>query len=174
MKKNYRLKKTISMKQFITEFGENFSEHMKKRLLELEVRCVLTRKEESYILDLKHVEHTKYACENESESSGHSMKEYAFGQLVVNEGRLLLSHKCVENCDVVQSPLIASLYDSLTAEEELLENELRVKQIDDGNIDFVIDSILSACPQVSKEYMDIISRYSAMDLSTAKKSNKYI
>ena len=60
MKKNYKMKKTISLKMFIAEFGENFSDHMKKRLLELEVRCVLTRKEDSNKLDLKHVEHTQH------------------------------------------------------------------------------------------------------------------
>ena len=45
MKKNYNMKKTIAMKGFISEFGEVLSEKMKKRLLELEIRTVLTRKE---------------------------------------------------------------------------------------------------------------------------------
>ena len=44
MKKNYKMKKTISMKMFVSELGENFSDHMKEKLLELDIRCVLTRK----------------------------------------------------------------------------------------------------------------------------------
>jgi hypothetical protein len=44
VKKIYNMKRTISVKRFIIELGENFSEHVKKRLLDLEVRCVLTQR----------------------------------------------------------------------------------------------------------------------------------
>jgi hypothetical protein len=62
VKRKYNIRKTISMKKFISEFGDNFSEHMKKRLMEIEVRCVLTRKEAEYKFEIKHVEHTLYDC----------------------------------------------------------------------------------------------------------------
>ncbi len=51
------------MKGFISEFGEIFLKN-EKRLLELEIRTVLTRKEHRNKLDIKHVEHTKYPCED--------------------------------------------------------------------------------------------------------------
>jgi len=90
LKKVYRMRKTVSMKQFITEFGGDFSKHTKQRLLELGGRCVLTRKDESFILDIRHVEHTKYKCSFEDSIAG-PQKEYAFGQLIayVFFGKLL-------------------------------------------------------------------------------------
>ena len=73
VKKNHKMKRTISIKQFNTEFGEDFSKHMKQRLLELGKRCILTRTE-SNILDLKHIEHTKYDC---ADGDNSSKKEYS-------------------------------------------------------------------------------------------------
>ncbi|MDD4504409.1 MAG: hypothetical protein PHS15_06240, partial [Clostridiaceae bacterium] len=103
MKRIYRMKKTVSMKQFLTEFGGDFSKHIKQRLLELGARCVLTRKDESFILDVKHVEHTKYECKSQG-STEVSQKEYAFGQFVAHEGALYFSESCLENDDIMQSP----------------------------------------------------------------------
>ena len=88
--KIYNIKKTISVKYFISEFGENFTAHMKKRLMELEVRCVLVRKEENYILNLKHVQHTQYRS-NKKDPSSVTEKEYAYGQFIVVEGILYFS-----------------------------------------------------------------------------------
>lgn len=151
MKKDYKMKKTISIKHFISEFGETFSDHMKKRLLELEVRCVLTRtREESYKLDLKHVEHTRHICDD-----SHN-KEYVYAQFIVNEEALYFSEVCVENDDVVESPIVKEIYNSLNNENIIYDGDNRAKKIDDSNIDYVVDSILSVCPEVSKSYLDIV------------------
>lgn len=147
-KKNYNMKKTISMKKFIAELGENFSDHMKKRLLELEVRCVLTRKEENNILDIKHVEHTQ-----------HDNKEYVYGQFVVVEGILYFSQTHMENDEVIASPIVNSIYESLDSESITLDDGNTIKKVDENNIDFVIDNILSVCPPVSQAYLDIMSKY---------------
>lgn len=155
MKKNYKMKKTISMKMFINEFGENFSKHMKKRLLELEVRCVLTRKEDSYRLDIKHVEHTQYAFDNDHNNST-SQKEYVYGQLIVMDGALYYSERCIENDMVMQSPIVAVIYDDLDSEGMILDNDNRAKKIDDSNIDYVIDTMLTVFPDVSQSYLNII------------------
>lgn len=154
MKKNYRMKKTISMKGFIAELGDNFSEHMKKRLMELEVRCVLTRKEDEYRVDIKHVEHTKYDDSEISEDK--SQKEYAYGQFVVNEGILYFSDRCMESTEVMQSPIVNTIYASLSSEGMITDENGSAKKIDDSNIDYLIDSILSVCPQVSQKYVDIV------------------
>ncbi len=158
MKKIYRMKRTISMKQFITEFGGEFSKHIKQKLLELGARCVLTRKDESFILDLKHVEHTKYNC-NSQDSTTAKQKEYAFGQLIVHEGILYFSECCLENEDIIQVPMVSNIYNSLNSEELMLEGDIKGKKIDEENIDYVIDSILTVCPEVSPEHLAIISRY---------------
>ncbi|MBI6872022.1 hypothetical protein [Clostridium aciditolerans] len=155
MKKNYKMKKTISMKMFINEFGESFSKHMKKRLLELEVRCVLTRKEDSYRLDIKHVEHTQYAFDNDHNNST-SQKEYVYGQLIVMDGALYYSESCIENDTVMQSPIVAVIYDDLDSEGMILDNDNRAKKIDDNNIDYVIDTMLTVFPDVSQSYLNII------------------
>jgi len=147
-KRNYNMKKTISMKKFIAELGENFSDHMKKRLLELEVRCVLTRKEESNILDIKHVEHLQ-----------HDNKEYVYGQFLVVEGVLYFSESYFENDDVMLSPVVSTIYDTLDSETATIEEGPTGKKIDDNNIDYVIDQILSVCPPVSQAYLDIMSKY---------------
>ncbi|KGK85983.1 MULTISPECIES: hypothetical protein [unclassified Clostridium] len=148
MRKNYKLKRTISMKQFISEFGESFSDHMKERLLELEVRCVLTRKEEENKLDLKHVEHTKY-----------DSKEYAYGQLIANEGELYFSEKCMEGPDVMENPVVDPIYNALKTEEVVINENIKAKKVDDSNIDYIIDNILEVCPQVTDRYLEIMSKY---------------
>lgn len=155
MRKNYRIKKTISMKKFISELGENFSEHMKNRLLELEIRCVLTRKDCSNILDLKHVEHTKYKCDSEDISTT-CEKEYVYAQFVVVEGGLYFSEKCTESDNVMQSPVVDTIYNSLNSENMIFEEERHAKKVDDSNIDYVIDTILAACPQVSQYYINVV------------------
>ncbi len=158
MKKAYRMKKTVSMKQFLTEFGGEFPKHMKQRLLELGARCVLTRKDESFILDIRHVEHTRYNC-SPDDSTAACLKEYAFGQLIAHEGALYFSQNCLENDEIMQVPLVNSIYSSLNSEELILEGDIRGKKVDEGNIDYVIDNILTVCPEVSAEHMAIINRY---------------
>ena len=149
------MKKTIFMKMFINEFGESFSKHMKERLLELEVRCVLTRKEDSYRLDIKHVEHTQYAFDNDS-NNGTSQKEYVYGQLIVMDGALYYSERCIENDKVMQSPIVDVIYDDLDSEGMILDNDNRAKKIDDNNIDYVVDTMLTVFPDVSQSYLNII------------------
>lgn len=158
MKKNYKMKKTVSMKQFVTEFGEDFSKHMKQRLFELGTRCVLTRGEESYILDLKHVEHTKYACHagNNPETC---RKEYAYGQFVMNEGNMYFSESCLETADVMQAPVVIDIYDHLDGSDLSVREDIKAKKVNDENIDYVVDRILEVCPEMSPEHLAIISRY---------------
>lgn len=158
MKKVYRMRKTISMKQLITELGGDFSKHMKQRLLELGRRCVLTRKDESFILDIKHVEHTKYKCSSEDNTDA-SQKEFAFGQLIIYEGALHFSENCLENDSIMQAPIVSSIYNSLSSEELVINGDIKGKRVDDTNIDYVIDSILTVCPEVSPEHIAIISKY---------------
>jgi hypothetical protein len=163
MKKNYKMKRTISMKQFVVEFGEGLSKHMKQRLLELGERCILNRRDESHILDLRHIEHLKYECCCGSEDDAVIKKEYAYGQIVVKEGNLYLSQDCVENEDIMLSPIVAELYSSMATPEEQLEEGIVGKMIDESNIDHVIDSILKVCPKVSAEHMAIIAKYITVD-----------
>jgi len=158
LKKIYRVKKTVSVKQFISELGGELSVHIKKRLLELGQRCVLTRREESYILDLRHIEHTKYDCSS-TEGTDASRKEYAFGQFIVYEGKLYFSKCCLENEDIMQSEIVDSIYDSLEGEELELEENIRGKLITDSNVDYIADKILTVCPEISPEHLAIISRY---------------
>lgn len=156
MKKNYKMKKTISIKMFIEELGKNFSEHMKKRLLDLEVPCVLTRKEEN-ILDIKHVEHTQYNYNSNLEDDPNTeQREYVYGQLIVIDDELYFSSKCMENDSVMQSPIVNTIFNSLSGEVMIFNEDSKSKKIDDSNIDYVIDSILSVCPEVSQSYMDIV------------------
>ncbi len=156
LRKNYNMKKTISTKRFISELGQNFSEHIKARLLELELRCVLTRKEESNILDLKHVEHTKYPC-----PSSECEKEYAYAEFIVEEDELYFTNQCLEGDKVMQSPIVNTIYNSLTTENKIFENGASGKKIDDSNIDYVVDSLLSVCPDVSKRYMEVLKQMSS-------------
>lgn len=154
MKKNYKMKRTISLKQFISEFGEDFSDNMKNRLLELG-RCVLVRKEDIFILNLKHVEHTKHLC-----SASNLEKEFVYSQFVVIDGVLYLSERCTESAAVVEAPIASAIYSSLSSTGmTTLKEGVNLKKIDDSNIDFVVDSILSVCPEISKEHLDICSKY---------------
>lgn len=159
-KKRRKIKKVISMKQFIAEFGENFSEHIKQRLLELEVRCVLTRGKDENRVDLKHVEHTHYKCPQNSEANSTlSQKEYAYGQFIVDDDKLYFSERCTEGDEVMQSPIIEVIYASLNSESIVFNDGIRAKKIDDSNIDYIVDTILTVFPQVSDAYIAIISRY---------------
>lgn len=153
-KKNYKLKKTISMKQFISEFGENFSDHLKERLMELEVRCVLTRENDENRLDLKHVEHTKFDCK--FDNSKNEKKEYTYGEFVVIDGVLYFSEKCVENSTVMQSPIVNTVYNSLSNDNSIVFEDTSLKRVDDSNIDYVIDTMLTVYPEVSQRYIDIL------------------
>jgi hypothetical protein len=155
------MKKTISVKQFIIEFGENFSKHMKLRLMELGTRCILTRtKENSYILDLKHIEHIKYdsQCQSLDDTEAGQM-EYAYGQFVMHEGVFHFAKNCAESVDAMQAPIVSDIYNSLQTDELIIDEAIHAKEIDDSNIDFVIDSILNVCPEVSQAHQDILSKY---------------
>lgn len=158
-KKNYNFKKTISIKQFISEFGENFSDHMKQKLMELEVRSVLTRESSKNILDLKHVEHTEfdYKCDD----SKNQKREYAYGEFVVIDNILYFSEKCTKNLTVMQSPIVDKIYSSLSTDNSIVSEDTLLKRIDNSNIDYVINTILTVCPQVSKRYMDILKHMSS-------------
>lgn len=158
-KKNYKLKKTISMKQFISEFGENFSDHVKKRLLELEVRCVLTRETDENRLDLKHVEHTKF--DSKCDNPNGSKKEYAYGEFVVIDGLLYFSEKCIENATVMQSPIVSTVYTSLSSDNSMFFGDTALKKVDDTNIDYLIDTMLTVYPEVSQRYIEILKHMSA-------------
>lgn len=157
-KKNHKMKKTISVRQFISEFGGDFSEHMKHRLLELGARCVMIRLEDQYRLDLRHIEHTKYAYSSHN-SDDKCRKEYVYGQFVMNERALYFSESCEESTDVMQSPIVNDIYNSLDSEEVLLNEGPRTKKVDDSNIDYIIDRILKVCPEISPEHRAIISKY---------------
>jgi len=158
LKKMYKMKKTVSVKQFITELKGEFSGHIRQRLLELGERCVLTRRDESYILDLRHIEHTKYNC-SPGGGTAANQKEYAFGQFIAYENQLYFSKCCLENEDIMQSEIVSSIYDSLKGEELELEENVRGKLIDDDNIDYIADEIFTVCPEMSPEHLAIISRY---------------
>lgn len=155
MKRIYNMKKTISVKQFIAELGETFTDHMKKRLLDLEVRTVLTRKEINYKVQIKHVEHTRYDSTLD-DTTPKVQKEYCYGELVVVDDVLYFSNSCIENNDIMQSPVISKIYSNLHSEEVLTEDDILVKKVDDSNIDYIIDSILEVCPEVSQGYTDIV------------------
>lgn len=155
MKKNYNIKKTISIKHFISEFGENFSSHLRDRLLDLEIRCVLVRHEEPNVLDLVHVEHTKYPCV-EKGSLAVSSKEYKYATFIVQEENLYLSECSTDTSTTMESPTSKIIYDSLSLENSIRYNEINAKVIDDKNIDFVIDKILGSCSDVSDAYKKIV------------------
>lgn len=156
MRKIYNMKKTISMKQFIVELGENFSEHMKVRLKELGSRCVLTRKEDNYRLNLKHIEHTMHECAVTAEEDADKIKkEYIYGQFVVQEGVLYFSEKCTLSNDAVEASVVSTIYDTLNTEKVVID-EIDAKLVDDSNIDFIIDTVLSVCPPVSQAHLDMV------------------
>lgn len=159
-RRNFRMKKTITMKKFISELGQNFSEKMKDRLVELEIRTVLTRKEVENILDIKHVEHTKYDCPNNSKKSSakaKNQKEFCFGRFIVMDDELYFSENCIENDEVMKCPVVDTIYNTLTSEQTTFEEiPTSVKKVDDSNIDYVVDTILTVCPEVSQRYKDIM------------------
>lgn len=150
MKKNYRIRKTLSIKRLISELGQDFSEHIKERLLDLEVRCVLTRKDSQYLFDIKHVEHTKYPCDEDSN------KEYTYGKFIVIDKDLYFSNNCIEDETVMRSSIVDKIYNDLDTEIVTLDENICSKKITDSNIDFIIDSILSVCPDVSTRYREIM------------------
>lgn len=160
MKKNYKLKKTISLRQFVSEFGDSLSKQMKERLLELGPRCVLNRKENSNILDLKHMEHIRHdnTC---TESNKLMQKEYIYGQFVMKDGEMYFSEKCAVGTDAMESSCVESIYAAIENPTILTEEGIAAKKIDDSNIDYVVDTILSECPDASEEHMAIISKYRA-------------
>jgi hypothetical protein len=154
----YKRKNSISIKTFIEEFGEGFSEHVKEKLMELDARSFLTRKEFENRLDIKHVEHLKYDSSNglmDSDSTK-STKEYAYGQFEVVEGALYLSEKCLENKEVIEAPGVANMYNELDSHDMIEDNGRNLKRLNENNIDYVVDTILSICPEVSQKYIDIV------------------
>lgn len=156
-KRIYNMKRTISMRQFIAEFGSNFTEHIKTKLLQVGERCVLTRKDDHNRLDLKHVEHTQYECACEGEESADAcLKEYSYGQFVVEEDELYYSEKCSETSVVMQSHVVSEIYNSLDGTLIMTEDGSYAKKIDESNIDFLIDEILKVCPKVSQRHLDIV------------------
>lgn len=173
MRKNYRMKRTISVKMFISELGQNLSEYIKNRLMDLEVRCVLTRKEKTYILDIKHVQHIKYPCTTEN-SDKVTEKEYVYGSFIVNDDDFYFCKNFISTENATMPDKIINIYDSLEAEEvsiELEEEDLIGKKIDDTNIDFIIDGILEVCPQVSQKYLDIVNEMTSH--AEIKKNNTF-
>lgn len=155
LRTNNTRKAAVSIKMFIKEFGEDFPEHVKERLMDLEVRGFLTRKDVPYRFDLKHVEHLQYEV-NDSESLKMCSKEYSYGQFVVIEGALYFSDKCIESKDVMQCPMVDKIYSELGIDGSIADEAGNLKRITDDNIDFIVDSILSSCPEVSKKYKDIL------------------
>lgn len=141
----YKIRKTISIKRFISELGANFSKQVKDRLLDLEIRCVLTRGEDNNRLDIKHVEHPKNDCEQET----------VYGQFFVDENGLYFSEKCLEKDSIIESPIVDEIYKSLDT-IEITNSDIKCKKIDDSNIDYLIDSILKSCPDISDEYRAIV------------------
>jgi hypothetical protein len=153
----YKKNSSMALKQFISEFGGTFSKHMKEKLLELESRSFLTRKEINNRFDLKHVEHIEYECTRNAENVlGALKKEYSYGQFEVIEGVLYFSEVCLENDQVMQSPMVDKIYHSLNSEDTIFNNGRNLKKVDDKNIGYVVDSILSECPNVSQAYLDIV------------------
>lgn len=157
LRANSARKSTVSVKMFIKEFGEDFPKHVKERLMDLESRCFLTRKEIDYRFDLKHVEHLQYETASDTENpSAPNSKEYAYGQFAVVDGKLYFSESCIETDQIMQSPMVSSIYNALDSEGIISDEGRDLKRINDNNIDFIVDSILSSCPQVSQSYMDIV------------------
>jgi len=133
------------MKRLISELGGNFSKHIKKRLLDLEIRCVLTRDKDNNRLDIKHVEHIK----------NNNDEETVYGQFFINEENLYFSQNCLKKDSIMESPIIKEIYDSLDS-EEIIVSDIKSKKLDDTNIDYVIDSILKVCPDISEKYKSIV------------------
>lgn len=145
------------MNLFITEFGENFSDHIKDRLLELELRCVLTRKEDSNRLDIKHVEHIQHDCFSGFEDdSASSNKEYVYGQLCVRDEELFFSEKCTVENGAEDSPIVRTIYTALKTNPVILDSDTCGKKINDDNIDYIVDTLLTVFPNVSEAYLNMV------------------
>lgn len=157
MKKQYKMKKTISVKRLISQLGDNFSEHIKNRLLDLEVRCVLTREEDFYSFDIRHVEHIQYPCHTSEDELSIKQKEYSYGRLIVIDGLLYFSENTIENDEVMQSPIVSSIYNSMGSDGAIVDKGYNAKRIDDNNIDYIVDTMLTVFPQVSQSYLNIMS-----------------
>lgn len=153
MRINNRRKKRISIKMFEEEFGEDFSEHVKARLMELNVRTLLTRKDKYNVLDITHVEHIKHEVASGSEVCE---KEYVYGELVAFEGNLYFCNECVENDEIVKSDIVDEIYNSLSDNNIVYDEEKKLKVLNDDNIDYVVDTILKVCPEVSEKYINIV------------------
>ena len=79
--------------------------------MELESRSFLTRKEIRNRFDLKHVEHIEYECSCDSKEAEHAgKKEYSYGQFEVIENTLYFSETCLESNQVMQSPMVGTIY----------------------------------------------------------------
>ncbi|MDD3224588.1 MAG: hypothetical protein PHX70_07780 [Clostridium sp.] len=155
MRINNRKKRSISVKTFISELGENFSQHIKERLLDLDSRSFLSRKDNYARFDIKHVEHLQYTCNDAKGNPLKSKKEYVYGELEVIEEVLYLSENCDETKEIIQAPGIKEIYDSLDS-EGMVKEDRNLKRLNDSNIDAVVDGIIKICPDVSQKYMDIV------------------
>jgi hypothetical protein len=83
-------------------------------------------------------------------------KEYSYGQFEVIDDTLYFSEVCLESNQVMQSPMVNTIYNSLNADGSIFNDGRNLKKVDDKNIGYIIDIILSACPQVSQAYLDIV------------------
>lgn len=152
-----RRKSAISISTFISEFGEKFTEHMDQRLLQLASRCFLIRKETRNMLDLMHVEHIKYDCScNVKGKTVNSQKEYSYGEFEVIDGDLYFSDKCIEKNEIIESPEISIIFNNLDSTGMTSDEDRKLKKVNDDNIDYIVDSILSTCPETSQAYRDIV------------------
>jgi 23S rRNA maturation-related 3'-5' exoribonuclease YhaM len=86
-------------------------------------------------------------------------KEYVYGLLVVVDDILYFSDKLTDDDNVMLSPVVSTIYNSLSSNDMILYNDNYIKEIDDSNIDYVIDTMLTVFPPVSQKYIDIISKY---------------
>lgn len=154
---NNRRKTAISISTFISELGENFTDHIDKRLMELSSRCFLMRKESRYRVDLRHVEHLKYDCDCIFKGQNvKRQKEYSYGEFQVIEGELYFSDECVETSEITKSPQVSAIYDSLDSEGMITEETRNLKRVNDNNIDYIVDSIMEVCPETSQAYREIV------------------
>lgn len=155
MKSNVRRKSAMSIKKFIDEYGENFSMHMDEKLMELASRCFLTGKEAQNRFELKHVEHIKHDCLCEGKNAK-CQKEYSYGEFEVMDGNLYFSDSCLETNEITKSPEVSNIYNSLDGSGLAFDEDRSLKKINDDNIDYIVDTILSVCPNTSQAYRDIV------------------
>jgi hypothetical protein len=159
LKRKYNMKRTISMGMFISEFGEAFTSHMKHRLLDIGKRCVLTRKENGYNFDFKHVEHIKHNFASKEDISSTKLKEYTYGQIFVIEDKLYFSDEHIDGDDSIQFPTISDIYTGIDVMPESIDGNVKAKVLQDSNIDYFVDNLLEICPPLSSEYLKIIGKY---------------